>query len=251
MFEEHVRVALDATQQAFGESCLWMVDFDRDASDSFAITISRGGSAFDGPELRKGDVLPLLPAGSRWEAAVGWRSFFGMPFRWAGSLRLAIGVEGIAKHASRGAYPVSRFAVFDFAHAPVGELAELAALLAPGGASIEVDATYGVVPSASASPRDHVAIDAWILSRAAASYREHRRLLFRSLLLSEDQIPASKTVKGRIGSLLGGRRTSIDFDDFLLATVPSIRATFSFRARSWMKMYERKNQDNPEPDRQA
>ena len=67
------------------------ISFDRDTSDSYTLTLERLGATEEagvgvgigraaGQDVRKDQLLPLLPRGSRWHAALGWRSFVVLPF---------------------------------------------------------------------------------------------------------------------------------------------------------------------------
>src|SRR2546423_1663415 len=101
------------------------VDVRRDRKDNFDIVIrSRTNQAT--PLLTSDDVLPLLPAGSRWSGAVDSYSYFGIPFHNENGVWLAIGLIRVLRHSTRGAYPRMTALVFPFEKVPTEELARLA-----------------------------------------------------------------------------------------------------------------------------
>lgn len=115
MGEEFVERGFDALDSILGPHASHRVELRRDATDSFAVSISTLDPL--GDLLSKEDVLPLLPVGSTWQTAIGWRSFYGVPFRRQTKLHLALGAEGILRHATRGAYPIAKVFLFEICEA--------------------------------------------------------------------------------------------------------------------------------------
>ena len=108
----------------------------------------------------------------------------------------------------------------------------------------EATPTYGVVTGTALVPEDHAEIEAWILRRAAAAYKAGEQLLFRTLLLSGDEI-RSPPIRSRIGLSSGDERSTSVFKNVLFATVPGIRNSLHLRAKAWLRLHARKNPDNP------
>jgi hypothetical protein len=191
---------------------------DRDESDSYRIRLEAlGSSASLDEQLSRSQVLPSLPVGSRWLDAVGWESYVVYPSR---DLRVRsgiaiVGLEYIVPHPTRGAYPLFGGAIVPLPEVP-SVLEQIAQSLDPRDAA-RVTATYGVVRSDSRSPEEHLAKAAWLLRAAASAFAHHHPLLVRTALLTEDEVPKSRTLLSPKSVLLG--------------TVPEICARFSPRAK--------------------
>jgi hypothetical protein len=207
------------------------ISFDRDETDSFALTLERlslpKGSAAIEPELQKDDLLPLLPRGSQWNPAVGWRSFVVLPFDVPGVCAAAVGVEGIVPHASRGAFPMMRAFLISAEKISVG-LSQLAALLPDAGRISELLYRRCFIKTSDArSPREHQQWEGAMLRAAAEAWRAAEPRLLRTLLLSEDQAPWPRHWTDQL------RELALDADgpSYLVATVPAIRDQFSRSTR--------------------
>jgi hypothetical protein len=205
------------------------ISFDRDETDSFALTLERlrlpdASAAMKAePELKKDALLPLLPRGSQWNPAVGWRSFVVLPFVVPGVCAAAVGVEGIVPHASRGAFPVMRAFLISAEKISVA-LAELAASLPDAGRISEsLHRRRFIKTSEARSPREHQQWEGAMLRAAAEAWRSGEAKLLRTLMLSEDQAPWSRQWTDTL------RELTLDADgpSYLVATVPVIRAQFS------------------------
>ena len=177
--------------------------------------------------MRKDDLLPLLPRGSRWNPAVGWRSFVVLPFEVPGICAAAVGVEGVVPHASRGAFPVMR-ALLVRAENVSSVLSQLAAQLPGTGRLAEsLDRRCFVKISSARSPSEHQQHEGPMLRAAAEAWKFGERKLLRTLLLSDDQTPWPKRWRDKLRELAA----DADNPSYLVATVPAIRAQFSRATR--------------------
>jgi len=230
MPDDTVIYGLNLIEKHLSRKAVCRIHFDRDETDSYIIDVQPITSVYSSFPTKE-QVLPLLPAGSHWDAARGWRSFFGVPFSTPDESWIVLGCEGVIVHRTRGSYPVFRGFLFPARAIPERELLEMAnEITSATEGHVQRKSTYGIIESSSQSQEKHKQIEAWIIRRAVTSYHAGIRLLFRTLLLSEHQIPS--------------RRTGIDYSYFLIATAPAIRERFSWRTRAWLKLYETLN-DNP------
>jgi hypothetical protein len=216
-------VALVETIAPFG---CHRITFGRDASDSFSIAVERLKP--DGQDVRKDDLLPLLPRGSGWNGAVGWRSFVVLPFTLGAFSGAAVGVERVVPHLSRGAFPVLR--AFLIVAGEVGAALEhLVAEISARPSPVALPNRRGAVWRSDAlSPAEHERHEAPLLAATAAAWRRGERTLLRTVLLSDDQAPWRGSRRDRGQS-------------FLIATVPPIRAHFSPSTRlslAWRELLE-------------
>jgi hypothetical protein len=198
------------------------LSFDRDAGDSFAVTIDRLQPV--AADVRNDDLLPLLPRGSRWNAAVGWRSFVVLPFESPGLHGAVVGVEAVVPHATRGAFPVMHgFIIRAEDVAPA--LGRLAAGLSSSGAGLAVglpEQKWVIWTSDAQSPAEHQRHESWMIAATADAWRRGEPRLLRTVVLSDDQAPWSRSWADRLREAAsGGARRP-----YLVATVPPIRAQF-------------------------
>lgn len=226
----HLREACNLLDRSAYRFSHQKIVFDRDETDSFRTTREPEGA---GVPTKREVMDVLIPRGGRRPSAVGWRSFIARPFP---TLALpdgaAVGVDGVISHLSRGAYPFFYCYVVRLCRVS-GILNEIADSLRSGHA--EKHGTYGVVEAPSASPEDHVDIEAWMLRKAAASYRDHERLLLRTALLSEDEIP-SDVPSTFVGRGVGWLRAAQGPTRYLIASVPPIRREFSWWKRQQLEL---------------
>jgi hypothetical protein len=233
-----VQSGFELVERVAGSVALQRISFDRDETDSYRLSLEPLGEQAH-PLPSKADILPLLPAGSRWVDAVGWRSFVALPFVAAQAPdALLIGAEGVVPHLTRGAFPIARaFLIPRKAAAAV--LQELAARIHGGPGLEETSAlTYGVIASTARTPSEHHPYEAWMLRQAAACYRSASAFLLRTLLLSEDQVPGASTTGVSWLRHLAGDRPALGRSQYLVATVPSLRERFSLSARIKLKLHE-------------
>jgi hypothetical protein len=220
----------DLIETYLSRNAAYQIHFDRNETDSYGVDV-RPSNSGRSTLITKEQVLPLLPAGSRWDAARGWRSFFGLPFSTPAESWMVLGSEGVVAHRTRGSYPIFRGLLFPSQEVPEKELFEMTNEIARSTeGEIQPKRTYGVIAASSQSQEEHKYVEAWIIRRAVASYRAGVRLLFRTLVLSENEIPS--------------RTIAIDYSDFLIATLPALHDCFSWRTNTWLKLHERLN-DTP------
>ena len=98
--------AFDQLDEAVGAASILRIDFDRDETDSFQIRLT----GLLAERLERKQLFPYLPRGTRWAQAVGWRCFLGAPFGPVDN-SFVVGVETVATHPTRGAYPLLRIHV--------------------------------------------------------------------------------------------------------------------------------------------
>ena len=213
MSSDAIQEGLDLVRRSLSAAAFHRVVFSRDETDSYQLLIDANKGV--SPALSRNEISGLLPSGSKWLPACGWRSFFGAPFGIRGQEWLMIGVEAVVPHSGRGAYPVLHGYCFPFQQFPEGALLEIAQTVAGRAADCLGAETYGVIESNSREPQDHVGIEGWIIRQAVQAYRARKRLLFRTVILSEGEVPSSHR-----------------FRSSLVATVPSIRRTLSLSART-------------------
>lgn len=222
-------LALVETLAPFGSH---RISFDRDTSDSFTLTLQRlaAGEAA-GQDVRqdvqKDQLLPLLPRGSRWHPALGWRSFVVLPFEVPGVCAAAVGMEGVVPHSSRGAFPIMRAFLMQADRVSPALLRLAAGLPAVLGVAGLLDRRGVVIPSDALSAVDHQRYEAPMLLAAAEAWRSGEAKLLRTVLLSDDQAPWPRrwTEALREAAMDEGGRS------YLVATVPPIRAQFSRSTR--------------------
>jgi hypothetical protein len=209
------------------------LSFDRDATDSFALKLERlreGAGAGAGKARRdvpKDDLLPLLPQGSRWNPAVGWRSFVVLPFERPGICAAAVGVEAVVPHASRGAFPIMRAFLMPAENISPA-LCRLASGLPSPDRSPELLDRRGVIRISNArSPGEHEQHEGLMLRAAAESWRFGEPRLLRTLMLSDDQAPWPR----HWSETLREMTHDTSRPPYLIATVPAIRAQFSRSTR--------------------
>jgi hypothetical protein len=213
------------------------IAFDRDATDSFVLALERLalpdgarepiGTNVVGKDVGKDDLLPLLPRGSSWNPAVGWRSFVVIPFELPGVCAAAVGVEGVVPHASRGAFPVMRAFLMPAENVPVA-LSRLAAGLPGTGRGAEwLERRCFIQISDARTPAEHQQHEGPMLRAAAEAWGFGEKKLLRTLLLSDDQAPWPRRWRDKLRELAEDANPP----SYLVATVPAIRAQFSRSTR--------------------
>lgn len=229
---ERVHSALDLVEK-IASSCapLQRIDYLRDDTDSYVVKLDPSDTTGRLPTKLDLFQYQLLPSGSQW--VVGWRSFVALPF----ATReihdgVVVGAEGCLPHPTRGAFPV--FRGFYLRESQVSNVLEqIASEVAHGGR--EKRGTYGVINSSSATPDEHVPLEALMLRHAAAYYRHNESIVLRTALIAENELPT-----GMPSTFLG--RSLNWFKDaptlYLVASVPAIRARFSAKADTWLKAHE-------------
>lgn len=247
-------LALQRVESYFARNASTSIAVNRNEQDSYAIYITPEGHDRT-PYLIEADAIALLPAGSRWLPAVGWHSYFGIPFRFDGEMWLALGAEYVKQHHSRGAtvsflaftFPLhsvplrsleelanelqSSQSVADRAKARRSVLDRAAKVISDGLGKLRLhDSRYRVVNAGSRTPAEHVGVETRIIREAIESYGKRESLLFRTLILSENELPRSPLTLPR-NNAQSLNRLRIDYQKYLAATVPALRGILSSRTR--------------------
>jgi hypothetical protein len=192
------------------------IAFFRDESDSYEIAIDPLGVALEATVTTK-EVMAILPRGSSWSQAVGWRSIVGTWITAAGAELLFIGVISIEPHAERGAFPT----VYGYMGCkPSPSLRRALESCASNVSSRPSRAVpdRGVFWCDSRTPEIHRGIEAGVLHLAASRYTTPNRFQFRTLVLCDDDVPRK-----------------ISSRDFLVVTIPIIHDCFGWSARKWLQ----------------
>jgi hypothetical protein len=243
----------DRVRLHFAQEALASIIVNRNEQNGYSIRVVSKDECLS-PRLTEADVITLLPAGSRWLPAVGWHSYFGIPFRFDNKIWLAAGAEVVNRHQARGAY-VSFFAfIFPFHQPPIRQLAELAIelgatlpeqvpvrpansqrlffehalkFMADGFSRLDLlGHSYKVVESSSRTPAEHTKVEAEIIREAAESYSKRELLLFRTLILSENQLERHQSLFSGCQKKKTFAKLQIRYCKYLAATVPTIKSTF-------------------------
>lgn len=153
-------------------------------------------------------ALPLVSSGSLWSHALGWRSFFGIPFFFRERKLLAVGVEVIDSQPSSGAYLVSTSYIVEFPLSAAAEAAlnrwAAALPIEAGSSQTVVVHRNGLVRSQSSSPEQHVLVERWLVTHALTQ-TARKSVYWRTLALASGNLVTPPA---------GGKR--------LVATVPSM-----------------------------
>lgn len=165
------------------------IAFFRDTTDSFQVVVEpTSPRARDVVELTKQDVMQVLPKGSRWQHVLGWRSLMGQWITAAEGKLLLLGVVTVERHPLRGAFPT----MYGFVGCNPGP--ELCRAL--NGTARRISPTpvknmpsYGVFWCDSEDLDDHSHVEAAVLHSAAERYTQPTSFEFRSMVLSEDDVP--------------------------------------------------------------
>jgi hypothetical protein len=178
--------------------------------------------------ITKGDVvrLGLLPSGSKWRQGLGWYSIFGIPFKLQDKYWLAIGAEMIVKHERNDTtHPIFQAYIFEFTQAQLSSiingLHNVALEIYPNSKSIRQSKT-GIVFSNCQSPQKYKVVESFIIQSAIAVYRERQSLLFRTVILSDEQL---KKVEYPAPNFWG------DKSGYIMGTTSHIQSAFSWQAR--------------------
>ncbi|MCW1967115.1 MAG: hypothetical protein KIH69_003200 [Anaerolineae bacterium] len=173
-------------------SMAWLeVVYDRDEQDKYyqEITCLKPFAQATTVETIARD---LIPAGSHWHQFAGWHSYFGSPIKVAAWAGVAVGVQTTAPHPTRGHYLVYRAYIF-----PAHMLTEVAAQLSmlalrlpqvePGRSEAVIQ--QGLWRTSNIQPAQHGFYERHLLNLAAQHYQSGRPFLFRSLAMSQSEIP--------------------------------------------------------------
>lgn len=203
--DERMALLVSATSRCAQQYIL----FDRDETDSYRLQLEAVRS--DLRQLTRDEVMEALPVGSRWANAIGWESYVVVPIQEvAGEDIVIVGLQFVLPHPRREAYPIFAGVVVPLAKAPES-LGKISHVLDP---EEEKEApSYGIVLSKSRSTVEHWPVAAAILRSAALALANGRRVVVRTVVLTEDEL----------------RRTRSDRR--LLGIVPGIAVRFSLKTK--------------------
>lgn len=239
----------------------FIVKQNREQGRGFVISIEqlRGPSHLSLSEMH---ILDFLPAGSKWVQARHWRSYFCIPFRARDLVWVAVGSQLIIEHGARQAYPVFRAYLFPFNlrggadKCLIENLTKLADNIDDGRKEFKPnEKARGIVMSDSRTIAEHSSIEAWIIRCAMVSYRLNNLILFRTLVMCEDEIRkvdypdfSFLLLKGlRYLKMQNRARPYLRFihshlfpnnTDFLMTAIPHICDTFSPRIQRMIRFHE-------------
>jgi hypothetical protein len=214
-----------------GDRAGYRVRFDRDKDDRFSLktqTLTGKNYSIDPPP--ESQLLTLLPQGSNWSPALGWRSFFGVPYRHDGRLWLALGMVKILEHDHRGAFPKAEIYLLDVRAGDVRHIFDrLSNRVAEDGPGDEPGPRYGAVLGNADEPAEHRELEGHILRSAGAAYADGNHLLFRTAILTENEIPGPRFFRFFSGGAT--EESPLQFSRTLYGTVPSIYRNFRWSSK--------------------
>lgn len=148
----------------------------------------------DAQSITKSEILLLLPTGSRWSQAIGWRSIFGIPLQTRTHSWLVVGTIDIVSHLARGGFPVLNLHFFHSEKPPLVQLRNVANAiytLSEADKKYRLGGVYGVIFTHSHSLKEHAPTESKILWQSAYRYENKESFLFSTLILSDDQLKSS------------------------------------------------------------
>jgi hypothetical protein len=233
--------AFERVGNALSHGAEHQISFERDSDDNYVIQVEN--RVHGEPVLSREDVLPLIPKGSQWSPACGWRSFFGRVATLRERPFLALGGQRVVRHASRGAYPVLRAALFSIPQtSPNTVLGRTAAYNTALSRAVQAirrsthqplvaipQDVSGVIATDDANPGQHVDIEASLMEAANTAYQFGKYMEFRTLIMCDSEVQEYRSKSKLLSSVTTGF--------FLLATVPSITRSLSKQSQKWLRDY--------------
>lgn len=230
---------LQLVDTAFRKHAIQCVRFFRNECDSFEIQVEPTENSIPAhrPILEKSDFFEYLPAGSDWDHAIGWRSFFGCEIRFD---RLwLVGCVGVRRHETRGAYPEVRLYTVVEKTVLVEALQVVCQTLDPQGKFPNHTFPRGFVQVVSDSPKSHRYWEVNVIRAVIEALGSTNRRLrdFRTLVLSEQEKKNHLSLKAAIGGRAGERTKKIAL------VVPSILPLQG--VSEWARAHFRKVKSKP------
>jgi hypothetical protein len=174
---------LDRHLSAGGATC--SVNLGRDENDEYGFTVEPA----EGLPCSPGQIIDIMPAGSFWSHLLGWHSFVGIPFPEESPRWMALGVETVAPHPTRGAYLLFKAYLFELplAEDAISRLESLAREMYPPAAPYREK--EGFFSCDSMSAEEHAPIAARVIFTAAEFFRcrPQSAMLFRTAVMTEQQ----------------------------------------------------------------
>jgi hypothetical protein len=166
-------------------------------------------------ELKAFDTSFLIASGSSWSKALGWRSFFGYPF----SIKvdrdvpligkyipkvyrfMAIGVENVCHHPTRGAYLQSVCFILSYPFTP--ELKEsflnwcdsFSAVKFEGSSSEAERIGKSIIRTKSYNPQEHLLWEGWVINQAKEEMLLGNDLYWRTLVFTDSHLDIPTVAK--------------------------------------------------------
>ncbi len=218
-------------REILGDRAGFQIVFDRNDEDKFSLNVSiltGVNKNIDRPP--DPDLIDLLPEGSNWSQALGWRSFFGTPYEHEDQLWLALGLVKILKHDHRGAFPRSEIFLVNFESENLGELVHrIGKRVADVDKSEDPVPRHGALVGDAVHPSEHRKLEGQILRGAAYAYEDDSRLLFRTAVLTENEIPDPRFL--RFFSSEPSDNSPLHFTETLYGTIPTIYQEFRWASK--------------------
>lgn len=220
-FLDHGRQLLAAV---LNDAHVYTIAFYRDETDSFTLNIlpSGGKTKSISPSL----ISALLPTGSEWKVAKGWRSFSCVPLNLGAESFVCLGIEGVITHPERGAFPEYYGFIVNRTSKVATFLNQIADEICRGK-HIPIP-SYGVVMSASTSPVEHELMEASLIQKTSERYSSGANTVLKTAILSEAEF-------WQLRNLPRSSRNGPFRDKYLVAVIPSLLAHFSFKAKTWLR----------------
>lgn len=191
-YPQPINGAIRVIRDSLESRCSFSITLDRDDADDFRPEGAPGQTEL---ALSLSEILSLLPNGSYWSYALGWRSFFivqyppSEPHQWT-----IIGFDGVVPHPTRSAYPVYYGCAFPFGRLPGSYIKDLATNLRLQSNIRLGDSYYypsfGLIESSSRDQGEHTEFEIQMLYRAAEIIKHYPDMQLRTLVYSDQQVLA-------------------------------------------------------------
>jgi hypothetical protein len=206
----------------------------RDETDSYALSLDPLGVQCPAA-LEVGDLHNLLPTGTSFRRMLGARSWFGSVVQVRGAEYVAVGVQDIVKHETRGAFPES--AVYLYLGLEAAAQGLLAAAEHMPKPAADFKGRYGILSLTNERPDDRLVVEPATIRCAAHYWNGGSRFLFRTLLIDQStlRLPGHPGPP-RIGARVSGAR--FEHDRWLIGVTPAVRADCDMLTKAWMRGHQ-------------
>jgi hypothetical protein len=182
-------------------------------NDRYVPSVIFGPSAIE--ELKAFDTSFLIASGSSWSRALGWRSFFGYPF----SIKvdrnvplvgkyipnryrfIAVGVENVCHHPTRGAYLQSVCFILRYPFTP--ELKESFLTWCDSFSDFKFNNSSSqaerigksIIRTKSHNPQEHLLWEGWVINQAKEEMVLGNDLYWRTLVFTDSHLDIPTVAK--------------------------------------------------------